>query len=155
MLVQLLSPAPKNDLSKTAGMQCPANNINDSKSECSPWFPSCCMVAICKACLEQVFFSRLLVNSKSLTQELPDSHRWMPFTASAGWILRKSTYGRCSILCTISERVKQFSVESVIPQERTVIGNRQGMQLSCSKFVVTISINQLSSWHMTECHLNT
>lgn len=59
------------------------------------------------------------------------------------------------MLCTISERGKQFSVENVIPQERTESGSRQGMQLSCSKFVVTISVNQLSSWYMIECHLNT
>lgn len=59
------------------------------------------------------------------------------------------------MLCPISERGNKFAVENVIPQERTISGNRQGMHLSRSKFVVTISINQLSSWHMTECHLNT
>lgn len=68
-------------------MQCPVNNINYSKL----WFPPCCMVAICKACLEQIFFNRVLVNSRSLTQEPPDSHRWMPFAESGSWILRNST----------------------------------------------------------------
>lgn len=31
------------------------------------------------------------------------------------------------MLCTVSERGKQFSLENVTPQERTVSGNRQGM----------------------------
>lgn len=68
-------------------MQCPVNNINDSKL----WFSPCYMVAIWIACLEKVFFNRVLVNSRSLTQEPPDSHRWIPFAESAGWMLGKST----------------------------------------------------------------
>lgn len=102
----------------------------------------------------QIFFKRVLVNSRSLTQEPPDSHRLsLLLSLLAG--LRKCTWGRCSVLCTDSERGNQFSVENVIPQERTVSGNRQGTQSSRSKFVVTISVNQLRSWQMTECHLNT